>query len=339
MTYRSFYRSFEQGRRSLEGEDPLKALLHFHAALLQNPYAEDAYLGRATARAWLGDSQGALADFHRALALTLPPSETAECAHTPTAQHPAEPPCSDDLAADPEAVLCANEWIALLAHELRTPLNPILGFVQLLRRGSLEPTAQEQALAAIERNGRLLVQMIEDLLDTSRIANGRFAVTPSPIEIVPAVEAALQTVLPLAHNKGVTVTVLLDPTTGEVFADRTRLMQVVWNLVINAIKFTPGGGRVELTLQRVGPCVSLRVRDTGIGIDPQSLPHVFERFFRGRGSSGSDGLGLGLFIVRHIVEAHGGTVEVSSDGVGQGTLFTVALPVADGSRRLVVDQS
>ena len=222
-----------------------------------------------------------------------------------------------------------DEFLATLSHELRTPLSAILGWSHVLRRRALDPADLEQALETIERNARIQTQLIEDLLDMSRITSGKLRLDIQPVEPVSFIEAALDTLRPAAEAKGIRLQRLLDPAAGPVSGDPNRLQQVVWNLLSNAIKFTPRGGRVQVVLQRVNSHIEMSVADTGVGIKPEFLVHVFERFRQADASSTRNygGLGLGLAIVRHLVELHGGTVSAASPGESQGATFTVRLPL------------
>ena len=223
-----------------------------------------------------------------------------------------------------------DEFLATVSHELRTPLNAILGWAQLLRGGNLEEGELERALETIERNARAQAQLIEDLLDISRIITGKLRLDVRPIELAGVIEAAVDSVRPAADAKGIRLHVVLDPRAGPVSGDANRLQQVVWNLLVNAIKFTPRDGRVGVNLARVNSHVEVIVSDTGEGIDAALLPHIFDRFRQADASTTRrhGGLGLGLSIVRHLVELHGGTVHAESGGEGRGSLFTVKLPLA-----------
>jgi len=222
-----------------------------------------------------------------------------------------------------------DEFLATLSHELRTPLSAILGWSQVLRLGTRSEADLRQGLETIERNARIQTQLIEDLLDMSSITSGKLRLDIQPLEPASFVAAAIETVRPAAEAKGVRLEKLLDPAAGPVSGDARRLQQVVWNLLSNAIKFTPKGGKVQVLLERVTSHVELSVSDTGIGIRPEFLPHVFERFRQGDASTTRTfgGLGLGLSIVKQLVELHGGTVRVSSPGEHQGATFSVALPL------------
>jgi CheY-like chemotaxis protein len=223
-----------------------------------------------------------------------------------------------------------DEFLATVSHELRTPLNAMLGWARLLRAGKLDERRQVQALEVIERNALAQQQIIEDIIDVSRIITGKLRLAISPIELVPVVEAAIDSVKPSADAKGIRLQTLNDSATNLVLGDANRLQQVVWNLLSNAVKFTPRGGRVQVVVERVDSYVEVTVRDTGRGISKEFLPFVFERFRQADSSSTRQfgGLGLGLAIVRHLTELHGGMVGVSSPGEGQGATFSVKFPLA-----------
>ncbi len=222
-----------------------------------------------------------------------------------------------------------DEFLAVVSHELRSPLNAMLGWVQMLRAGRLNETMTAKALETIERNARAQTQLIEDLLDVSRIITGKIRLNVRSCELVPIIEAAIDTVRLAADAKEVRLQSILDPWAGPVSGDSERLQQVIWNLLSNAIKFTPKKGRVQIRLERINSHVEITVSDTGIGISLDFQPYVFERFRQEDSSTtrSYNGLGLGLALVRHLVELHGGTVAVASPGVGQGTTFIVKLPL------------
>jgi signal transduction histidine kinase/ActR/RegA family two-component response regulator len=223
-----------------------------------------------------------------------------------------------------------DEFLATLSHELRTPLNTILGWVTMLRDGSVRSERQAHALAVIERNAHLQSELIEDLLDISRIVTGKLRLRLRSVSVTPIVAAAVESLRPSAEAKGVE---LHGPSTSESFvarADPQRLQQIVWNLVSNAIKFTSQPGRIDVELSKDDRQIHLSVRDTGIGIAPEFLPHVFERFLQADSSTTRphSGLGLGLSIVRHLVELHGATIEALSGGLNRGAQFLVHFPLA-----------
>ena len=222
-----------------------------------------------------------------------------------------------------------DEFLATASHELRTPLNSILGWSQMLRSGQLDPSGFFRAAEIIERNAKAQVQLIEDILDGSRMITGKLHLETRPLDLIVLVNAALDTVRPAIDAKELELVVSLDANAARVVADPERLQQVIWNLVNNAIKFTPKGGRVEVRLERAGTSIHLVVKDSGQGIDADFLPHVFERFRQAEGTltRRHGGLGLGLALVSHLVEAHGGTIRAESEGVGRGATFTVVLPV------------
>ena len=223
-----------------------------------------------------------------------------------------------------------DEFLATLSHELRTPLNTILGWVTMLRGGAVRTERQAHALAVIERNARLQSELIEDLLDISRIVVGKMRLRLRPVELAPLVAAAVESLRPSAEEKGLQLEsrITADPIT--VRADPERVQQIVWNLVSNAVKFTPPNGRIEVELRTDGDRAHLSVRDTGAGITPEFLPHVFERFRQADSSTtrAHTGLGLGLAIVRHLVELQGGSIQAFSDGTNRGAMFVIRFPLA-----------
>jgi signal transduction histidine kinase len=233
-----------------------------------------------------------------------------------------------------EASRMKDEFLATLSHELRTPLTAMLGWVHLLRNGQLESAQVTRALEVLDRNTRAQALLINDLLDVSRIVTGKLRLDLRPVSLAPIIHAALETVRPAAEARTIEWEVQIDPKVGVVSGDATRLQQVVWNLLSNAVKFTPRGGQVAVGLEARGDEAVLRVRDNGQGLTAELVPHVFERFRQGDSTTTRvhGGLGLGLAIVRHLVEMHGGTVEASSPGKGQGSTFTVKLPLLRGER-------
>jgi signal transduction histidine kinase/ActR/RegA family two-component response regulator len=226
-----------------------------------------------------------------------------------------------------------DEFLATVSHELRTPLNAILGWARMLGSKQLPPDRASHAIAIIERNALALAHIIEDLLDVSRIVAGTLQLAPQPVDLVAVAQAALESVRPLAATKNVQLAFSPElPAIEPVSGDAERLQQVIWNLLANAIKFTPAGGRVGLLIERSTDYMEVRVVDTGQGISPAFLPHVFERFRQADGATTRrhSGLGLGLAIVRQLVELHGGTVHAASEGVARGATFTVRLPISAG---------
>jgi PAS domain S-box-containing protein len=222
-----------------------------------------------------------------------------------------------------------DEFLAVLSHELRTPLNAIVGYSRLLRGGILSSDKAARGLETLERNATWLTQIVEDVLDVSRIVSGKIRLDVQTVQLAAIVDNAVATIQPAAVAKGIRLHTIVDPNVGPVSGDPSRLQQVVWNLVSNAVKFTPRHGRVHVRLERVNSHVEIVVSDTGIGIAPDFLPYVFERFRQAEAATTrkTGGLGLGLAIVRHIVEMHGGTVEASSAGEGTGATFRVRLPL------------
>jgi signal transduction histidine kinase/CheY-like chemotaxis protein len=237
------------------------------------------------------------------------------------------------LAAE-DANRLKDEFLATLSHELRTPLNTILGWARMLQNRALDPATQDKALGTIERNALAQAQIVEDLLDVSRVITGSLRLDLQQVDFGSLIDVAITAIHPAAEAKGIAVeshVERIEPVVG----DPGRLQQIVWNLVSNATKFTPAGGRIDVHVERHGAEAHLRVSDTGVGISPEFLPHVFERFRQADSTTTRvhGGLGLGLAIVRHLVELHGGTVEAESPGLGKGATFTVRLPIRSAMRR------
>jgi signal transduction histidine kinase len=239
-----------------------------------------------------------------------------------------------DLAEDArgkaeDASRAKDEFLATASHELRTPLNAILGWARMMKSGKLDPNAHARGVDAIERTAKAQVQLIEDILDASRIVAGKLHLDLRPFDLASLVAASVDVVRPAADAKGITIMLAFNPAAARVTGDPDRLQQVVWNLVNNAIKFTPKGGTVEVGLARSGTSVELTVKDTGEGITSDFLPHMFDRFRQADGTTTRrhGGLGLGLALVRHLSEAHGGSVRAESGGRDLGATFTVTLPV------------
>jgi signal transduction histidine kinase/FixJ family two-component response regulator len=222
-----------------------------------------------------------------------------------------------------------DEFLATVSHELRNPLAPILTWTQLLRSGTLDQAKSRRALEVIEHNVTSQVQLIDDLIDVSRVVAGKFRLDVRPIDVVPIIKSVADSQTPASDAKHIRLQLVLDERAGLISGDSERLQQVMWNLISNAIKFTPKGGRVQVVLQRAESHVEIAVSDSGIGIERQFLPHIFEPFRQG--SDGSirrhGGLGLGLSIVHHIVELHGGEINAYSDGVDLGSKFTMKFPL------------
>ncbi|HTG32474.1 MAG TPA: ATP-binding protein [Thermoanaerobaculia bacterium] len=226
-----------------------------------------------------------------------------------------------------------DEFLATVSHELRTPLNAIMGWTQLLLAKGANTADDERhrrGLETVVRNAKLQAQLIDDLLDVSRIISGKMRLDVQPTDLAAVIDAAVEAIRPAAEGKQIQLRRVLDPFAGPVMGDPARLQQVVWNLLSNAVKFTPKGGKIEVRLERVNSHVEILVADTGAGITPEFLPHVFDRFRQLDASTTRrhGGLGLGLSIVRHLVELHGGTVRVKSPGEGEGSTFIVALPLS-----------
>lgn len=227
-----------------------------------------------------------------------------------------------------EAHRVKDEFLATVSHELRTPLTAILGWARLLLRGGLDDGTRVQAIESVARNARSQAQLIDDLLDVSRIITGKLRLDVQEVDLVQVLESALMSVLPAAQSKEIEITTKIDGELGTIAGDPERLQQVLWNLLANAIKFTQRGGKVAVCVRRAGPFIELVVTDDGSGIRPELLPFVFDRMRQGDASSrgARRGLGLGLAIVRHLVELHGGTVSAASPGERAGSTFTVRLP-------------
>jgi PAS domain S-box-containing protein len=228
-----------------------------------------------------------------------------------------------------EANRLKDEFLAVVSHELRSPLNAITGWASLLRTGRLTGDQAQRAVETIQRNAQLQNQMIADLLDVSRIVSGRMRLDVRPLELVDVIEAAIEVIRPAAEAKAIRLQTLLDPSAGPVVGDPDRLQQVMSNLLSNAIKFTPKEGRVQVQLQRINSHVEIVVCDTGLGIEAEVLPFIFERFRQGETGTTREnrGLGLGLTIARHLTELHGGIITASSEGRNKGSRFMVQLPI------------
>jgi PAS domain S-box-containing protein len=223
-----------------------------------------------------------------------------------------------------------DEFLATISHELRTPLNSMLGWVMLLREGRLSEDEASRALETLERNTRFQAQLISDILDVSRIITGKLRLDVHPIDLSRIIEAAIDSIRPAVDAKEIRLTTVIDPRAGTVSGDAERLQQIVWNLLSNAIKFTPKRGRVQIELRRIDSHFEMRVADTGVGMDVDFIPFAFDRFRQADSSTSRahGGLGLGLAIVRHLAELHGGAVRAESQGHEKGSIFTVVLPIS-----------
>ncbi|UKO96778.1 PAS domain S-box protein [Nostoc sp. UHCC 0870] len=226
-----------------------------------------------------------------------------------------------------------DEFLAVLSHELRTPLNPILGWIKLIRSGRLEANKTAEALEAIERNADLQLRLIEDLLNISRIMQGKITLNVSTVNLVSITRAAIETVHLALENKNIQIQTIIEPNLGKVAGDAARLQQILWNLLSNAVKFTPPGGKIEIRLEQIRSYAQITISDTGKGISAEFLPYIFNYFWQEDSSITRNfgGLGLGLAIVRNLVELHGGTITAHSPGIGQGATFTVKLPITFNS--------
>nr|WP_322745214.1 ATP-binding protein [Nostoc sp. LEGE 12447] len=233
-----------------------------------------------------------------------------------------------------------DEFLAILSHELSTPLNAILGWSKLLQSRRLDQAKTSEALATIERNANLQVQLIEDLLDISRILQGKLTLNITKINLESTILSSIETMRLAAETKLIEVSTVFEPDVGQVMGDSTRLQQVVWNLLSNALKFTPKGGKIEVRLEQADGYAQIIVSDTGKGISPEFLPFVFDYFRQADSTSTRNfgGLGLGLAIVRNIVEIHGGIVKAKSEGEGKGAIFTVSLPLLPDESRSITDK-
>ena len=229
-----------------------------------------------------------------------------------------------------EANRLKDEFVAMVSHELRTPLTPMLGCIHLLRTAKLSQTNFDRALDMIERNAHAQVHIVEDLLDASRIVAGKLHLVMKSTQVPPIVEAAIETVLGSAEAKGIEIITNFEDVQTPINADPHRLQQIVWNLLSNAVKFTPSEGRIDVSLRADGNDIQIQVTDTGIGIPPDFLPYIFDRFRQGSyvNPKMRSGLGLGLTIVRHLVELHSGSIHAASAGPDKGAVFTLRFPFA-----------
>jgi CheY-like chemotaxis protein/nitrogen-specific signal transduction histidine kinase len=229
-----------------------------------------------------------------------------------------------------------DEFLSVLSHELRTPLNAMLGWTRMMKSGILDEERMQQAIDTIERNARLQNNLIEDLLDVSRIISGKMRIETEEVDIVSIVKTCVETAKPSAEDKNISLTFKSDFPAQNLSGDATRLQQVVNNLLNNAVKFTPAGGVISVTIEQTGDEISLKVTDTGIGISPEFLPQIFDRFRQADSTTrrSHSGLGLGLTIVRHLTELHGGRVDVTSRGEGLGSTFAIRLPIGSATKEI-----
>jgi signal transduction histidine kinase/ActR/RegA family two-component response regulator len=234
-----------------------------------------------------------------------------------------------------------DEFLATLSHELRTPLNAILGWVALLQEGRTEPEILSRAIGVIERNARTQAQLVDDLLDVSRVIAGKLSLDLRPVDLAAVLDAVADTVRPAAEGKRIDLSIEVEGDLPRFRADPARLQQMVWNLASNAVKFTPEGRSVRIAARRAGERIEIDVEDDGIGIDPEFLPHVFERFRQQDSSTTRSfgGLGLGLAIVRHLAELHGGEATAESDGNGKGALFRISLPLHEPGEESAAEEA
>jgi PAS domain S-box-containing protein len=232
-----------------------------------------------------------------------------------------------------------DEFLAVLSHELRTPLNPILGWATLLKERKLEEVTIRRGIETIERNAKLQIQLIDDLLDVSRIQQGKLSLNIQPVDLANTVEESLETMRLAVEAKSIHIHTAIDVNIGKVAGDAARLQQIICNLLSNAIKFTPGGGEIQLSLERFGNYAQIQIKDTGKGINAEFIPHVFD-YFRQADSTITrqfGGLGLGLAIVKHLTELHGGTVAAESAGEDMGATFTVTLPLMSNPQQIELE--
>jgi CheY-like chemotaxis protein len=227
-----------------------------------------------------------------------------------------------------------DEFLATVSHELRTPLTAILGWARLLEDGALDPEMTQQAIDTIWRNAKAQAQIVDDILDVSRIITGNLYIDLHPTEVTPVVQNAINVVRPTADAKGIRIETQIDPTPAVVSGDANRLQQVIWNLLSNAVKFTHSGGCVQVKVSQANRAVEISVTDSGQGIAREFLPYVFDRFSQADSTTTRHhgGLGLGLAIARHLVEIHGGTIRAQSRGEGEGATFTITLPLLDSMK-------
>ncbi len=267
------------------------------------------------------------------ISLTVSPIRTASGTIIGASKIARDVSVQRQLARDAEeANRVKDEFLATLSHELRTPLNAVLGYTRMIRSGQLETERQERAIDVIERNATILHQLVSDVLDVSGIVTGKIRVNPVRCDLSAIVNSRLRQRATNVRDQGCAIVVQTPATPVMVRCDTDRMQQVLWNLLTNAVKFTPRGGQVSVVVGCSDRSATVTVTDTGIGIKPEALPHVFQRFWQGDSvnSRQTGGLGLGLALARHFVELHGGTITAESDGPGAGATFTVTLPLVSG---------
>jgi len=336
-TYAAFSRSPRTGltvglgQPSEEVDGPIRRILWGLVAAwiaeLAFAAALAALLGRVIVRALTSASLASMA-LARGEAVSPPPSRIAEIDELASGLRQAAQTLRERNRERDEASRLKDEFLMNVSHELRTPLTAICGWARMLSTGQIREAQRSRALASIERNAAALQQLVSDLLDVSRVVSGKLRLDAQPLAIAGVVGAAVETMRPAADAKGIRIGTTVALEGAVVVGDASRLQQVVWNLLSNAVRFTPAGGRIDVSLRRAGEHVDIAISDTGTGVDPDFLPYVFDRFRQGASGTtrGHGGLGLGLAIVRHLVELHGGTASAENNAPPPGTTFHVHLP-------------
>ncbi len=293
-------------------------------------------LGHVIVRAMRSASRSALA-LARGEAVSPIPSRITEIDDLSTGLRLAAQTLDERNRERDEASRLKDEFLMTVSHELRTPLTAIYGWARMLSTGQIRDAQRPRAIDAIERNAAALQQLVNDLLDVSRVVSGKLRLDVDTVSLPEVVGAAIDTVRPAAHAKNIRLVTTAADEDLVVSGDAGRLQQVIWNLLSNAVRFTPAGGRIEIAMARVADAIEIAVRDTGPGVDPRFLPHAFERFRQGAAGTTREygGLGLGLAIVRHLVELHGGTVAASNNDPGPGAAFRIMLPARTAAARRV----
>jgi len=319
-------------RQDITHPDDLLRLTEFHHRLQEageSFVAEKRYRRKDGSEVWVNINVSPLHDARNEVAESV--TIVIDITDRKRAESEREQLFKQEKAARAEAEAAnrsKDEFLAMVSHELRNPVYAVMGYVHLLRLGKADATQILKTADILERNGKMQLQLIDDLLDSARIMSGKLRLDVQPVSLGPVITAALEVVRPAAQAKGIELHANLEPLSGQIAGDPARLQQVVWNLLSNAIKFTPRSGRVELRMSNADDHVRLTVKDTGKGIEPEFLPLCFERFRQSDSSSGKrfGGLGLGLSLVKQLLELHGGTIEAASEGLGLGATFTVTLP-------------